>query len=209
MDEVLRFALLGLGLGALYSLASQGLMVIYRGSGVLNFAHGAIGMVGAYVDWEVKIEHGQPCVGGVARRPRRVRAASARSPTCCVMRQLRRASPLARIVATLGMLIVLQSAAVLRYGARVTAVQSELPRTCIQHRSASPSRSTASSCWASPPSMSDRLWAVLPATRKFGLATTAVAENQRAASSVGPVARPDRHRSTGRSARRWPASPPS
>ena len=41
-----RFALLGLGLGALYSLASQGLMVIYRGSGVLNFAHGAIGMVG-------------------------------------------------------------------------------------------------------------------------------------------------------------------
>ena len=60
MDEVLRFALLGLGLGALYSLASQGLMVIYRGSGVLNLAHGAIGMVGAYVEWEVKVEHGQP-----------------------------------------------------------------------------------------------------------------------------------------------------
>ena len=51
--EALQFALLGLGLGALYSLASQGLMVIYRGSGVLNFAHGAIGMVGAYVEWEV------------------------------------------------------------------------------------------------------------------------------------------------------------
>ena len=48
MQEFLRFALLGLGLGALYSLASQGLMVIYRGSGVLNLAHGAIGMVGAY-----------------------------------------------------------------------------------------------------------------------------------------------------------------
>lgn len=47
MQEVIRFALLGLGLGSLYSLASQGLMVIYRGSGVLNFAHGAIGMVGA------------------------------------------------------------------------------------------------------------------------------------------------------------------
>ena len=41
-------------LGSLYSLASQGLMVIYRGSGVLNFAHGAIGMVGAYIEWEVK-----------------------------------------------------------------------------------------------------------------------------------------------------------
>ena len=62
MQEVIRFALLGLGLGSLYSLASQGLMVIYRGSGVLNFAHGAIGMVGAYVEWEVKVKHGQPSV---------------------------------------------------------------------------------------------------------------------------------------------------
>ena len=49
MEEVIRFALLGLGIGAPYALASQGLIVIYRGSGVLNFALGAIGMVGAYV----------------------------------------------------------------------------------------------------------------------------------------------------------------
>ena len=31
MSDVFRFALLGLGLGALYTLASQGLMVIYAG----------------------------------------------------------------------------------------------------------------------------------------------------------------------------------
>ncbi len=43
MEEVIRFALLGFGVGALYALASQGLIVIYRGSGVLNFALGAIG----------------------------------------------------------------------------------------------------------------------------------------------------------------------
>ena len=48
-----------------------------------------------------------------------------------VMRQLKRASPLARIVATLGMLIVIQSLAVLRYGARVTPFQSELPENPI------------------------------------------------------------------------------
>ena len=58
--EVVRFALLGLGLGALYALASQGLLVIYRGSGVLSFAHGAVGMVGAYLHWELKIKHGWP-----------------------------------------------------------------------------------------------------------------------------------------------------
>ena len=36
MNEVIRFALLGLGVGALYAFASQGLIVIYRGTGVLE-----------------------------------------------------------------------------------------------------------------------------------------------------------------------------
>ena len=109
MQEVIRFALLGLGLGALYSLASQGLMVIYRGSGVLNFAHGAIGMVGAYVEWEVKVKHGQPCVAGLGRPASLACAVIGALTHLLIMRQLRRASPLARIVATLGVLIVLQS----------------------------------------------------------------------------------------------------
>ena len=58
MQEVFRFAILGLGLGALYALASQGLMVIYRGSGILNFAHGSIGMIGSFLG---------PYAWGVAR----------------------------------------------------------------------------------------------------------------------------------------------
>ena len=130
MDDVVRFALLGLGLGALYSLASQGLMVIYRGSGVLNFAHGAIGMVGAYIHWEVKVENGQPAwvawVAGLAGC-----AIIGALSHLLIMRQLKRAAPLARIVATLGLLVVLQSAAVIRYGARGTAVKSELPRNLV------------------------------------------------------------------------------
>ncbi len=43
MTDVIRFAVLGLGLGAIYALAGQGIVVIYRGSGVINFALGAIG----------------------------------------------------------------------------------------------------------------------------------------------------------------------
>ena len=70
-------------------------------------------------------------------RPAGVGRLAGRPATCAllgafthvlVMRPLRRASPLARIVATLGILILVQSAAVLRYGARVTTVTSELPR---------------------------------------------------------------------------------
>ena len=180
--DVVRFALLGLGLGALYSLASQGLMVIYRGSGVLSFAHGAIGMVGAYVEWEVKVKHHQPAW----------LAWAAGLLTCAVigalahllvMRQLRRASPLARIVATLGLLVVIQSAAVLRYGARVTAVTSELPRTLVHPfgLAVSVDRFILVAIAAA---MSVALWAGYRYTR-FGLATSAVAENQRAASSLG------------------------
>src|SRR5436309_12420266 len=131
VQEFIRFALLGLGLGSLYSLASQGLMVIYRGSGVLNFAHGAIGMVGAYIEWEVKNEYDQPI--WVAWAAGILACALIGALThLLIMRRLRRASPLARIVATLGVLIVLQARAVLRYGSKITFVKSELPVTVLQ-----------------------------------------------------------------------------
>jgi len=180
--EVLRFALLGLGLGALYSLASQGLMVIYRGSGVLSFAHGAIGMVGAYIEWEVKVKHHQSWWLAWLIALFACAALGALSHLL-VMRQLRRASPLARIVATLGILIMLQSAAVLRYGARVTSVNSELPRKLLRPFGLiiSVDRFILVGIAAV---MSLVLWAFYQYTR-FGLSTTAVAENQRAASSVG------------------------
>ena len=182
MQEVIRFALLGLGLGALYSLASQGLMVIYRGSGVLSFAHGAIGMVGAYIEWEVKVKHQQPTWFAwiVAVLSCALLGALAH---LLVMRRLRRASPLARIVATLGMLIILQSAAVLRYGARNTLVQSEVPRNLVHPFGiiVSVDRFVLLGIAVA---MSVVLWAFYKYT-KFGLATTAVAENQRAASSIG------------------------
>jgi sulfate-transporting ATPase len=58
VEEVIRFALLGFGIGALYALGSQGLIVIYRGSGVLNFAMGAIGMAGVFLQWDLHVQHG-------------------------------------------------------------------------------------------------------------------------------------------------------
>jgi branched-subunit amino acid ABC-type transport system permease component len=60
MQEVLLFALIGVGLGAMYTIAAQGLILIYRGSGVLNFAHGVVGMVGAYCFYELSVNHGSP-----------------------------------------------------------------------------------------------------------------------------------------------------
>lgn len=181
MQEVIRFALLGLGLGSLYSLASQGLMVIYRGSGVLNFAHGAIGMVGAYIEWEFK-SNGHHVV--VAWTAGLLACALIGALThLLIMRRLRRASPLARIVATLGVLIILQAGAVLRYGSAITFVRSELPVTVVEPFGIIVSLDRFILVGIAAV-LSVGLWALYRFTR-FGMATTAVAENQRAAAAVG------------------------
>lgn len=183
MEQILQFALLGLGVGALYALAAQGLIVIYRGAGVLNFALGAIGMVGAYVEWELHANHGVPFALslpiGIA-----VSAAIGAAAHLLVMRQLWDASPLVRVIATLGILIVLQSLAVLRYGSSALVVDSSLPN----------------GIWNLTDSISlaqDRFILLLVAVvvavgltlvyrgTPFGLGTSAVAENPRAAASLG------------------------
>ena len=46
--------MLGLGVGALYAFASQGLIVIYRGTGVLNFSLGATAIAGVFMQWELQ-----------------------------------------------------------------------------------------------------------------------------------------------------------
>jgi sulfate-transporting ATPase len=181
VQEVIRFALLGLGLGSLYSLASQGLMVIYRGSGVLNFAHGAIGMVGAYIEWEFR-SNGHNIVVAWAAGLLACAAIGALTHLL-IMKRLRRASPLARIVATLGVLIVLQAGAVLRYGSKITFVTSELPVTVLHPFDITISLDRFILVGIAAV-LSAALWALYRYT-KFGIATTAVAENQRAASSVG------------------------
>ena len=71
MNEVIRFALLGLGVGALYALASQGLIVIYRGTGVLNFSLGATAIA--------PIEEVECCLSNIGAQlapPKKPRAAS-------------------------------------------------------------------------------------------------------------------------------------
>jgi branched-subunit amino acid ABC-type transport system permease component len=49
VTEFLQFALIGLGAGACYALLAHGAVLIYRGSGVVNFAHGAFAMLAGYV----------------------------------------------------------------------------------------------------------------------------------------------------------------
>jgi len=62
MSTVVLLLLTGLGLGALYFLIASGLSLIWGLMRVLNFAHGALFTIAAYVAWTVT----QPMAGGDA-----------------------------------------------------------------------------------------------------------------------------------------------
>src|SRR5476649_1703015 len=62
----LRFALLGLGTGALYALCAQGLVLIYRSSGVVNFAQSGFVLLGGYSYYELREVHKLSAVVAVA-----------------------------------------------------------------------------------------------------------------------------------------------
>jgi branched-subunit amino acid ABC-type transport system permease component len=50
----------GLVIGAIYGLVALGITLVYKKSGVLNFAHGEVGMVGAFVFYVLSVEQHRP-----------------------------------------------------------------------------------------------------------------------------------------------------
>jgi sulfate-transporting ATPase len=183
MSEVIRFALLGLGVGALYAFASQGLITIYRGTGVLNFSLGATAIAGVFLEWELQYQHGWPfllaSVFGVA-----LSALLGVLTHWVIMRPLRRASSLVRVIATLGVLVTIQAGVVIRYGSNPRQIPSWLPTNRV-------------TLWGDVSTTVDRfillgiasasavvLWLIYRSSQ-FGLATEAVSESERLASAVG------------------------
>jgi branched-chain amino acid transport system permease protein len=56
MSQAVTYAILGLSIGAIYAVAASGLVVTYTTSGIFNFAHGAIGMIAAFVYWQLRFD---------------------------------------------------------------------------------------------------------------------------------------------------------
>ena len=55
MTQFLAFTITGIVTGAVYAVAASGLVVTYTTSGIFNFAHGAMGMVLAFVYWQLRV----------------------------------------------------------------------------------------------------------------------------------------------------------
>lgn len=58
MDAFIGYTIAGIATGAIYAIAATGLVVTYTTSGVFNFAHGATGMLMAFLYWQLRVhEH--------------------------------------------------------------------------------------------------------------------------------------------------------
>ncbi|GAB3265150.1 branched-chain amino acid ABC transporter permease [Nocardioides dilutus] len=62
MDTFVVTTILGLVLGAVYAIAASGLVLTYTTSGILNFAHGAQAMLGAFLYWQLTVPWGVPTI---------------------------------------------------------------------------------------------------------------------------------------------------
>jgi branched-chain amino acid transport system permease protein len=118
IEQILLYASLGLGSGALIAGIALGVVLFYRGSGVINLATGAISMFAGYTYWSLRT--------GVFGAD--IPTAPALVITFAVIivfgvlmellafRPLEAASPLAKLAASLGVLLTLQASMLIAFG---------------------------------------------------------------------------------------------
>ena len=228
MSDFIFSLLLGIGPGAVFAILAVGLVIAYRGSGVINFSHGAIAMYTALTFNRIRTE---PRVGGsgdiflpwvdiipewgwlkalgLNNLPVRIGVGSAPLSTpvavaiavamamligvlahLLVFRPLRHASPLSKVVASVGIMIYLQAVAVLHFG---TGQKSDLgwgPFTPSQEPVKNflglGSNLPRASIWLLIAGVVVAIvaWSIIRFTR-FGLAARAVDENERGMALLG------------------------
>jgi branched-subunit amino acid ABC-type transport system permease component len=199
VSQYFVFLLLGLGSGAVYAALGVSVSVTYRHSGILNFATGAIAMYVAYT-YALLTNDGDffnPIVG----LPARIHLAShvAAGPAMVislavgavlgavlyvlVFRPLRDALPLAKVVATLGLMIVLQEVVRIRLGSQAVAVSAIFPggQFAIGHRTVPYSQLYLT---AAIIALTILVWAIYRYTR-FGLLSRAAADSEKGAIVAG------------------------
>jgi branched-chain amino acid transport system permease protein len=132
-DQILLFAILGLGSGALIAGIALGVVLTYRGSGIINLATGAIAMLAGYSYWSLKTgELGFTAPTWLALLLTFVFLVFLGVLIeLLVFRRLRTASPLAKLAASLGLLLVAQAAVSLAFGIETKPQPPVLPRGTV------------------------------------------------------------------------------
>jgi len=211
VQDVIFYLLVGLGLGSLYAMLGSSLVVVYRGSGVINFAHGAFAMYGVFTFDEAR-RNGMlrlPWVDILPTRslnlPVAIRLAHKSVPTplafllavamatllglaahFLVFRPLRNAAALGKVVASVGVMLYLQGVAQINFGGTGRQPQSIVPASTVKNFLGLGHVYPEGAIWAIGIAilMGSSLWALFKFTR-FGLATRAAAGNEKGAVLLG------------------------
>lgn len=110
MSEFISLVIAGIVIGSIYAVSATGLVITYNTTGIFNFAHGAIGMVLAYLFWQLWQGWNVPVVLALAIVLLVAAPLLGALLERVVMRPLYGASTNIRLAVTLGLLLVLVAA---------------------------------------------------------------------------------------------------
>src|ERR1039458_129346 len=110
MTEFIELVIAGIVIGSIYAVSATGLVLTYNTTGIFNFAHGAVGMVLAYLFWQLWQGWHLPVLVALALVLLVVAPLLGALLERVVMRPLYGASTNIRLAVTLGLLLALVGA---------------------------------------------------------------------------------------------------
>jgi len=127
VKDFLQFVIIGLGLGSSYALFAQGTVLIYRGSGIVNFGQGALGALASFVTFATLYRGHHHSLALSLGAGIAASVVAGLLFDFLVLRQLRHAAPIVRLISTLGLLALVQAGLDKKYGRSNVAVRPWLP----------------------------------------------------------------------------------
>ena len=132
MQQILLFSLLGLGSGALIAGIALGVVLTYRGSGIINLATGGVAMFAGYAFWALTTDLLHLSTVPALLLSLVIVLALGVAIELVAFRPLRTAPPLAKLVSSLGVLLVLQASMLLAFGTTAQPEPSVLPQNTVK-----------------------------------------------------------------------------
>jgi branched-chain amino acid transport system permease protein len=116
MNYFLELLVSGLAVGAIYGLVAMGFAVIYKATGIVNFAQGEMGMLSAYTTWSLATMLG---TGSLATVALAIIVGALLGLLCerLIMRPMLGEPVLSVVLVTVGLAVVLRSVVTIIWGA--------------------------------------------------------------------------------------------
>lgn len=130
MKDLLPFLVVGLSTGSIYGLAGVGLVLTYRTAGVFNFGHGAVGALGAYAFFEMRTTHGWPWPVALVLAVLGVGVLGG-AVVAWLTRYLAGARTELQLVATVGLLLLIQGFLLWKFGGTTQIFPHFLPTRTV------------------------------------------------------------------------------